>query len=298
MKHYKFRTVIALSLIRFYPISKYIPDTIYLKILYWGHIGKKLDLKRPKSFNEKIQWLKIYDRKNEYSQMVDKFEVKQYVSNIIGAKYVIPSLGVWNSFDDIDLKSLPNQFVLKSTHDSGGIYICRDKSLFDRSKARVFFNKRLKRKIYWSHREWPYKNCKPRIIAEPYMEDKEYKELRDYKFFCFGGKVKCFKIDFDRFIEHHANYYDCKGNLLPYGEARFPPIPSKQLDMPKNLDLMISLAEKLSTGLRFIRVDFYEVDNQVFFGELTFFPASGLGLYTEEKWDRELGDLIDLPTDN
>lgn len=272
---------------------KWIPDETYLKIIYRVKMGKKLNLDPPITFNEKIQWLKLHDRKPEYSLMVDKYEAKKYVADIIGDQYIIPTLGVWDCFDDIDFDSLPNQFVLKCTHDSGGLIICKDKALFDVNAARRKINTCLKHSFYWGQREWPYKDVKHRIIAEQYLED-ENGELNDYKFFCFGGVVKFFKIDFDRHIDHHANYYDFRGNLLPFGEAAFAPVPSRMLSMPSKLEEMIQLARKLSNGHRFLRVDFYEVKGKIFFGELTFYPASGLGVFTGEKWDIKLGDFVDI----
>lgn len=270
-------------------------DEAYLKLVYRLIFGRKLDLKNPKTFNEKLQWLKLYNRKPEYTLMVDKYEVKGYIAEQIGEEYVIPTLGVWDNFDDIDFDSLPNQFVLKCTHDSGGLVICKDKSNLDVTKAREKINKALTRRFYYFGREWPYKNVKPRIIAEKYMVDKTVDELRDYKFFCFGGVCKCLKVDFDRFIEHHANYFDPQGNLLDLGEKICPPNKEKVLFLPENKDNMLQLAEKLSKGIPFLRADFYDVNGKIYFGELTFFPASGWGEFTDEKWDYKLGEWIKLP---
>ena len=270
-------------------------DEKYLKIMYWASMHKKLNLSNPRSFNEKIQWLKLYDRKPEYTQMVDKYEAKRYVADRIGNQYIIPTLGVWNHFDEIDFDSLPNQFVLKCTHDSGGLVICRDKNKLNLNEAKKKIEKSLATNYYYNGREWPYKNVKPRIIAEKYMEDKETKELRDYKFFCFGGEVRCFKVDFDRFIEHHANYYDKDKNLLKFGEANYPPVYSREIEMSSNIDTMISFAEQLSKNIPFLRADFYDVDGKTYFGELTFYPASGFGNFTSEEWDNVLGKWIELP---
>ena len=270
-------------------------DEAYLKLVYRLIFGRKLDLKNPKTFNEKLQWLKLYNRKPEYTLMVDKYEVKGYIAEQIGEEYVIPTLGVWDNFDDIDFDSLPNQFVLKCTHDSGGLVICKDKSNLDVTEAREKINKALTRRFYYFGREWPYKNVKPRIIAEKYMVDKTVDELRDYKFFCFGGVCKCLKVDFDRFIEHHANYFDPQGNLLDLGEKICPPNKEKVLFLPENKDNMLQLAEKLSKGIPFLRADFYDVNGKIYFGELTFFPASGWGEFTDEKWDYKLGEWIKLP---
>lgn len=270
-------------------------DTAYLKLIYRLIFGRKLDLKNPQTFNEKLQWLKLNDRKTEYTTMVDKYEVKKYIAEKIGEEYVIPTLGVWDNFDDIDFDLLPNQFVLKCTHDSGGLVICKDKSKLDIAKAREKINKALTRRFYYFGREWPYKAVKPRIIAEKYMVDESVSELRDYKFFCFGGVCKCLKVDFDRFIEHRANYYDPQGNLLDLGEKICPPNKEKVIVLPDNKEKMLQLAEKLSTNIPFLRVDFYDVNGKIYFGELTFFPASGWGEFTDEKWDYKLGEWIKLP---
>lgn len=276
-------------------LLKWLPDDKYLKLSFRATMGKKLNLNAPQTFNEKLQWLKLHDRKPVYTQMVDKYEVKKYVADTIGEEYIIPTLGVWDKFEDIDFDSLPNQFVLKCTHDSGGLVICTDKSKFDYKSAKKKINKCLKRNYYYLNREWPYKNVKPRIIAEKYMVDESGYELKDYKLFCFGGKVKCYKIDFNRFIEHHANYYDVNGKLLEFGELICAPNYDKELEQPLNIKEMVHLAEELSSGNCFLRVDFYEVDNKIYFGELTFFPASGFGKFVPDEWDYKLGEWIRLP---
>ena len=257
--------------------------------------GKKLDLNNVKSFDEKIQWMKLYDRKPIYTTMVDKYAVKQYVANIIGEQYIIPTYGVWDTFDEIDFSKLPDQFVLKCTHDSGGVIICKTKKELDYSSAKRQIEKKLKTKFYSFGREWPYKDVKPRIIVEKYMEDSKTSELRDYKFFCFNGNVRCFKIDFDRFSQHKANYYNRYGNLIQMGEVVCPPDYHKKLELPNNLGLMVKLAEKLSASIPFLRVDFYEADGRVYFGELTFFPNSGFGRFIDDRDDSVLGSWINLP---
>ena len=274
----------------------WLPDDVYLKIAYRIRMGKKLDLNNPQCFTEKLQWIKLNDRKEIYHKMVDKYEAKEYVANIIGGEYIIPTLGVWNSYDEIDFDSLPEQFVLKCTHDSGGIFICKDKSTFDFEIAKKRINNSIKRNYYYNGREWPYINVKPRIIAEPYIVDSNY-ELNDYKFFCFNGKVRCLKIDFDRFKGHRANYYDVDMKILPFGEVICPPKPERKFDKPKEFYKMINFAEVLSKDVNFLRVDFYDVDGQVYFGELTFFPASGLGKFTPTDWDDILGSWMVLPID-
>ena len=269
-------------------------DAFYLKIIYYQTFNKKLDLSNPKTFNEKLQWLKLYDRNPEYTKMVDKYEVKKYVAEKIGEEYIIPSIGIYNSFDEINFNELPDQFVIKCTHDSGGIVICKDKSNFSIEEARKKINKCMKNNYYRSWREWPYKNVKPRIIIEKYMEDDKTKELRDYKFFCFNGKVKCYKIDLDRFVEHRANYYDDNNRLLKFGEKVFPPDFNRNVEIPKTIEKMKELARQLSQDIPFVRVDFYDVDGKIYFGEITFFPGAGFEKFIPEEYDKVLGDLITL----
>ena len=271
-----------------------INDITFLKLQYKKKMNRSLNLSNPQTFNEKLQWLKLYDRKDIYTTMVDKYEAKKYVANIIGEEYIIPTLGIYNSFDEIDFDKLPNQFVIKCTHDSGGLVIVKDKSKMDIKGVKKKINKCLKRNFYYMGREWPYKNVKPRILIEEYMEDEKYHELRDYKFFSFNGKVKCYKIDFNRFVKHQANYYDTNAKLLKFGEEICPPDFNEKLDMPNGLEKMIYFAEKLSNNIPFARIDFYETNNKIYFGEITFFPASGFGKFVPEEWDRRLGDMINL----
>lgn len=422
---------------------RWLPDATYLKLLYRFMMGHRLDLKNPQTFTEKLQWLKLYNRKPEYTTMVDKYAVKEYVGNIIGEEYIIPTLGVWDKPDDIDWDSLPNQFVLKTTHGGGGggVVICRDKTTFNKANAKSKLEASMRGDIYKSLREWPYKNVPKRIIAEKFMapekslapkdlpdykffcfngepkycqvirdrhtnetidfydmywnhqefvglnpvarngltpvarpenldemkdicrklakdipfvrvdlyviDDKkyfgeltlypasglgvftpeewnnklgdlltlpnaigggkylivnglikelktEYDELKDYKFFCFNGKVKFLKVDFGRFVEHHANYYSTEGKLLDFGEQGLEPDPNYPIELPNNLSEMISLAEKLSTNEPFLRVDFYNVDGKIYFGELTFYPASGMGRWTTEEADKKIGEYLKL----
>lgn len=272
------------------------PDKQFLKLKFRWTMGEKLDLKNPKTFNQKLQWLKLYNRKPEYTTMVDKYAVKEYVANIIGEEHIIPTLGVWNSIDEIDWNALPNQFVLKTTHGGGGggVVICKDKATFDKDRAKQKLQNSQNSDIYINFREWPYKNVPRRIIAEQYMTDESSIELKDYKFFCFNGKVECFKVDFDRFIEHKANYYNRDAELLPFGEECCMPDFNRIFDKPKNFDRMISLAEKLAQNIPFVRIDFYNSNGKIFFGEITFFPAAGMGKFVPGIWDLKLGELIYL----
>lgn len=285
----------ALGIALLHRLAFVFPDKLYLELMFRLKMGYPLDLKNPQTFNEKLQWLKLYNRRPEYTQMVDKYAVKEYVAQIIGKEYIIPTIGVWDKFGQIDFSALPERFVLKTTHGGGGggVAICTDKEHFDIAEAKRKLEKSLSVDIYRNLREWPYKNVKRRIIAEEYMQDSSG-ELKDYKFFCFNGRVEFFKIDFDRFVDHHANYYDRNGKLLPFGEAVLPPVPDKMLEMPHNIQEMIVLAEKLSAGIPFLRVDLYNIDGKIYFGELTFFPASGFGRISPEQYDRIIGKSLEL----
>ena len=280
--------------------GRWIPDEIYLRLRYRLKLGRWPNLKNPKTFTEKINWLKLHNRRAEYTTMVDKYAVKDYVANIIGEEYIIPTLGVWDKPEDIDWESLPQQFVLKTTHGGGGcgVIICKDKASFDKKKAILILKNSMKSDIYNSYREWPYKNVPKRMIAEKFLAAEDgltQSDLLDYKFFCFNGKVMFFKVDFGRFVEHHANYYSPKGELLDFGEQGLDPDPSHLIELPRNLREMIKMAEKLSEYIPFLRVDLYNIKGRIFFGELTFFPAAGMGAFTNHKyWDSELGNKLIL----
>lgn len=274
---------------------KFMNDEKYLTKKYKLILKKNLNLDNPQTFNEKLQWLKLYDRKPEYTTMVDKYAVKKYVADIIGEEYIIPTLGVWNQFDEIDFDKLPNQFVLKCTHDSGGIVICKDKNKLDLKSAKKKIEKCLKRNYYWSSREWPYKDVKPRIIAESYMEDSKYGSLTDYKFFCFNGKMKCLYISIgSHTTKQKLQFFDRNFDILPIKRSDyldFDKIPEK----PFHLDDMIVLAEKLSRDIPHTRIDFYYIHNRIYFGEITFFTGSGFIPFTDKKWDYKLGSWLKLP---
>lgn len=267
----------------------------YIKLKYYFKFKKRLDLKNPKTFNEKLQWIKLHDKKDIYTTMVDKYEAKKYVSSIIGEEYIIPTIGGYNSFEEIPFEKLPKQFVIKCTHDSGGLVICKDKSKLDIKSARKKIKKSLKRNYYYSGREWPYKNVKPRIIVEHYMEDKNDKYMKDYKFFCFDGKPELMYLS--EGLEDHKSagisFYDMDFNLVDckrkdYRQLSY--VPKK----PKNFELMKKLSAELSKNIPHVRVDWYEINGKLYFGELTFFTCSGFIPFEDEKWDYKLGELIDL----
>lgn len=271
-------------------------DTVYLKILYFVRLGKRLDLNNPQTFNEKLQWLKLYDRNPLYTTLVDKYAVKKWVAGKIGAQYIIPTLGIWDKFEEIDFEKLPNQFVLKCTHDSGGIVICRDKQSFDKKRARRILNNCLRHNFFWCTREWPYKNVPPRIIAEKYMQDEKTQELRDYKFFCFGGITKTLFVASDRYHlneETKFDFFDVNFVHLPFtnGHPNALLLPEK----PQCFEEMKNLAKILSAGMPHVRIDFYEINGKVYFGEITFFHWSGLMPFNPEKWDYTFGSWLKLP---
>lgn len=266
-----------------------------LKRIYRSRFGRELDLQNPITYTEKLQWLKLYDHRPEYTVMVDKYAAKQYVSERIGSQYVIPLLGVWNRVEDIDFDQLPQKFVLKTTHDSGGIVVCRDKKMLDIPKAKKKLKFYLNRDYYSRNREWPYRHVPHRIIAEAYMEDPHHKELRDYKFFTFGGVPKVLYIAQGRGKDGStvADFFDMDFNHLPFtidhDRATIPP------EKPMCFDEMKRLAAILSEGTPQLRVDFYEVDGKVYFGEMTFFHCSGFEAFHPEEWDKTFGDWVTLP---
>lgn len=268
------------------------PDSIWLKIIYQSRFHRKLNLNTPKSFNEKLNWLKLYDRKPLYTKLVDKYEVKQFVRECIGDQYVVPCYGVWDSFDEIDFSELPDQFVLKCTHDSGGMSICKDKSLFDPNEARQKLEQTMENNFYWWTREWAYKNVHPRILADKFLDDHTGDTLRDYKFWCFNG-VPQFMYCTIKAKDIYENFYDMDFNVVDinHGFRRAKP----EFEKPECFELMKSFATKLSKGIPFVRVDFFLVDGNVYFGEFTFYDWAGLRPFVNYQQDLDLGDMIVLP---
>lgn len=267
-------------------------DKQYIKILYKLIFGYTPDLDTPHTFNEKLNWIKLNDRKPLYTIMADKYRVKQYVANIIGDNYVVPCYGVYDSFDDIDFAKLPDQFVIKATHDSGGASVCRDKKAFDYKAAKKKIEQNLKRDYFLPNREWPYKDVPPKIIVDKYLDDHTGKELRDYKFWCINGEplyMYC-TIKGENVFE---NFYDMnfKPVMIDHGFPRHSP----EFEKPAEFELMKTLASKLAKGApAFIRIDFFDVDGHVYFGEFTFYDWAGLRPFGDEKWDFKLGALIKL----
>ena len=275
-------------------VSRLIPDLIYLKLEYYYRTGQKLNLDNPVLFNEKIQWLKLYNRHPEYSKMADKYEVRKHVVQTIGEKHLIPLYGVWDKFDDIPFDSLPDQFILKSNHDSGGTLICKNKQSFDFTKARAIYRKRLARNYYWQHRQWVYKDIQPRITAEKLMFEEPGMKLNDYKIFCFNGEPKIVQVDFYIDSDKKTNFYSPEWEYLPFSQ-KYPTVPNIEMPKPNSINLMMDFAKKLSNGIPHVRVDLYLIIDKIYFGELTFYNWAGYERFEPFEWDRLLGDWITLP---
>lgn len=281
--------------LKFYYLSKLgrfdkMNDEEYLKRLFKIKLGYDLDFFNPVTFNEKLQWLKVYDRNPQYTNLVDKYEAKSVVGKIIGSEYIVKTYGVWDSFEDIDFDKLPNSFVIKCTHDSGGVVVVKDKSKMKIKAIKKRINKSLKKNYFYWSREWPYKNIKPRIIIEEFLGE----NIPDYKLMCFNGKVKCSFVCSERNCnqELKVTFYDRNWNKMPF--ERHYKSSDNEIPCPKNYEKMIELAEKLSAGIRFVRVDFYEVEGELYFGEMTFYPGSGWEEFSSYEWDKKLGDWIEL----
>lgn len=277
-------------------LLNWLDDKIYLSILYRIIHGKKLNWNSPRTYNEKLQWLKIHNRDPLYSTLVDKYEVKKYIKDVIGEEYIIPSIGVWDSYKEINFRDLPDKFVLKCTHGSGGNIICKDKNKFDYKRAERLLNGWMKHNFYCGQREWPYKDVKPRIIAEQYIKDEQDGELRDYKFFVFNGDVKAMFIATERSNEERETCFDFFDENFKHldiinGHPNAEILPHK----PYYFELMKQLAVKLAKDIPHVRVDFYEADGKVYFGEMTFFHWSGFTKFQPEIWDMRFGDWLKLP---
>ena len=272
----------------------FLSDKSYLSLVFWARMTKKINWKDPKSFNEKLQWLKLYDRCDKYVDLVDKLAVKEIVAEIIGNEFIIPTIGVFDKFEDINFDLLPDKFVMKCTHDSGGVVVVKDKCKFNKIDSKKFLEKSLRRNYYNYSREWPYKNVKPRILIEKFIDFNDSQEIPDYKFMCFNGTVKCSFVCTDRYSSDglKVTFFDRNWDVMPF--ERHYPKSYVEIPKPENYEMMVELAEKLSKGIPFVRVDFYNVNGQIYFGELTFYPGSGFEEFSPEEWDYILGDWINL----
>ena len=284
-----------------YRFCRWMPDKLYLQIKYRMWMGRRLNLKQPKTFCEKLQWLKLYDRRPEYTMLVDKIKVKEYVRSVLGEKYVIPTLGVWQDPDQIDFDELPNRFVLKCNHNSGlGMYICKDKSKMDIEKIKKELRHGLKQNYYIGGREWPYKDVPHQIFAEEYIEPAPNScDLPDYKWYCFNGEPMFCQVIQDRTTNETIDFFDIDWNHQTF--LGLNPNASNALEVPErpaNLETHLHIARELSKGISFSRIDLYETQNQTFFGEVTLFPASGMGHFRPEEYNEILGQMIKLPSEN
>ena len=268
-------------------------DELYIKLRYFSGMKKFPDLQHPRTYNEKLQWLKLNDKHTEYTRLVDKYAVKEYIEKLNWGGKTIPTLGIWDRFDDIDFTQLPNQFVLKTTHDSGGIVIVKDKGKMDMQKARKKLEKSLQRKYFLMSREYPYKDVKPRIIAEKFMVDESGTELKDYKFFCFNGEVKFLFVATDRPFATRFDFFDADFNHLPFKQGH--PWAKKEIRKPANFEKMKQAAAAVSKGIPHVRVDLYNINGEIYFGELTFFHFSGVVPFEPAEWDEKIGDYLNLP---
>lgn len=273
-----------------------IPDEECLRLQWAVHMGEdyKLDLEKPRTFNEKIQWLKLYDRNPLYTQLVDKYAVKQWVAERVGEEHVIPTLGVWEHFDDIDFSKLPDKFVLKCTHDSGSVVFCRGQESFDKAKAKAKLEFCLSRNLFWLWREWPYLNVPPRIIAEPFMTDESGVELKDYKIQSFNGTPEFIQVDFNRFAEHKRNLYDVDWNYIE-AEILYPTDSNRQIPRPTCLEKLLDCARELSKGIPYVRTDFYVINDAVYFGEMTFHHGAGYENIRPESFARQINGWLQMP---
>lgn len=270
----------------------WMPDKLYLTLMFRSKMGYWMNWKNPQTFNEKLQWLKIHDRNPLYTKLVDKYEVRKYIAEKIGEEYLIPLLGVWDSVDDIDFGKLPNQFVLKCTHDSGSVIICKDKNNFDIKLAKDKLRQAQKINYYLLSREWPYKAVKPRIIAEVYINDNESSDLNDFKLFCFDGKVSFIQVDLNRFTNHTRNIYNPQWIKQNFEIAL--PSSKQKVEEPNTLNEMLKLSKELSKGIPHLRCDWYCVKNKLYFGEVTFYHGAGFENFKPNKWDLEWGNMINV----
>lgn len=277
---------------------KWLPDSIYLRIQYYLIMEKRLNLKNPKTYQEKLQWLKLNDRKEIYHKMVEKADAKSFAKDIIGEEYIIPTYGIYDSFDDIDFNKLPNEFVLKTTHSGGnsGVVICRDKSTLDQNKAKSIINNSLNQDSYKVGKEWPYQNIPRRIIAEELLHDPNATELTDYKFFCFDGYVDCVMVCLDRQTSEETKYYffDKDWKFLRINHVGLKESEDFTLPEPPNMKLMCELAAKLSKGLPSIRIDLYNINGKIYFGEFTFFSNAGFDRDLLDEAEERWGKLLDI----
>lgn len=293
IKFFKKPKVCIIYILSYFKIFRLLPDKLFLKLKFKLMMNKKLNFDNVQTYNEKLQWLKLYDRKPEYTKLVDKYGVREYIAETIGSEYLIPLLGVWDSFEDIDFSKLPNKFVLKYTHDSGSVFVCKDKSKIDYEQLKKDSKKWLKRNYYWVHREWPYKNVKPRIVCEQFISDND-QTPDDYKVLCFNGKAKLIEVHMDRFANHKQDIYDIDWNKTDITQGYDEDSSYSIKEKPKEFDRMIELSEKLAQNKAHVRIDWFVVNDKLYFGEITFYDGSGYAPFDKEEHDYLIGSWINL----
>ena len=270
-------------------------DREFIELLYEKAIGKRPSLDAPRTFTEKLQWLKLNYRDPAIPLCSDKYEAKKYIERKGFGNLLIPTLAVYDDADDIDFDGLPNEFILKATHGSGWNVICRDKSKLDRRHVKKTFAAWLKQNLYIYGREWNYKEQTPRIIAEPLMDDKP---LVDYKFMCFNGVCRAMQVNHDDGGKHYVDLYNADWELIPDMSTGTAPVFGEPIPKPERFDEMKKIAEELAKPFPFVRVDLYNIRGKIYFGEMTFFPGSGFWHITPEKYDEQFGDMLTLPDKN
>ena len=271
-------------------LLRFIPDEPYLKMVFWIKTGKKLNLKNPRTFCDKLNWLKLHDFKPEFTRLADKIAVRDHIKELLGEDICLPLLGVWEHYDDIDFDTLPDKFVMKCNHDSGSVKIIRDKSSMDHAALREFFEGRLKLNPFVLGREYPYKDIKPRILVEKFMTSNTGRDIRDYKFLCFDGTPRYMFVISDRSTDCRSDFYDMDFNRLPIVDTY--PMSDEPMEKPVFFDEMVELVTKLAQGLRTVRIDLYEIDGKIYFGEYTFYDGGGFWPKEPEEWEYRMGDLI------
>lgn len=288
-----------LAIMQKQPIGYLFPDKALVKCLYKDYEGRKINLRNPKDLNEKLQWLKLYDHNPLYTKLVDKYEVRSYIQNAIGKKYLMDCYGIWDSFDEIDFATLPDKFILKCTHTSGGNVICNNKNEFNYREAKDKIDKYLKNDYYLCGREWPYKHVPHRVMAEELIENKDKSPLIDYKFYCYGGEPRYFMYSVGEYSHNVRNLkYDLKGNCIDYLFKEHPALESDKINLPRNLDEMVSVSRELCLGLckdaQHVRIDLYNIDGRIVFGEITFYSGSGFIHIKSKSFSEKMASYIDL----
>ncbi|MEM6865892.1 MAG: ATP-grasp fold amidoligase family protein [Bacteroidota bacterium] len=274
---------------------KFLPAPFYMKAYYEYYTGKKLNLDDPKDFNAKIQWLKVFYRPMILSRLVDKYEVREYVIQTVGEKYLNELIGVYDKPFQVDFDKLPEKFVLKATHGYHFNLLVKDKNQLNRKRARYLMYKWLSKNQYKrGGLEWAYKHAKPRLIVEKYLEEIGKEDINDYKFFCFDGVPQLLHVDIDRGTKHSRAYYDMDWNKLPIKHDSIAFIEG-ETKKPENFDEMVEVASKLAGKFPYVRVDLYNLNNKIVFGEMTFYPADGRLEFIPEKYNRILGDYLEIP---